>query len=79
MSGALTESNRAFVALVRELRSSGAMRVRDGGLEVVFAEAPEKPEAEGRTPPRVTYSKSEEDRLARAEKRLGELEELGVV
>jgi hypothetical protein len=34
-----------FVSLVRELRGLGAVRVRDGSLEVAFAAPPDPPAA----------------------------------
>jgi hypothetical protein len=80
LSEPLTAEHKAFVSLVRELRSAGALRVRDGGLEVVFAEAQEKPEAEkDKAPARVAYSKREETELAELRALKGELEERGVI
>lgn len=55
----------------------GATRVRDGGLEAVFAAveaAPDSPSDNARKRPVLT--KREEDQLAEARARIAELEEL---
>lgn len=66
------ESHKQFLALALELRAYGAVRVRDGGLEVVFPEdkTEESPAEPVPTSKRVVYTAKEENELAelRAEK-----------
>lgn len=48
MGSGLNDQHAGFVALATELRKMGATRVRDGGLEVVFAPVePEEPRPSG--------------------------------
>jgi len=64
------ESHKQFLSLALELRAYGAVRVRDGGLEVVFPEDKTEAEAPVEPPKRVVYTTKEENELAelRAEK-----------
>ena len=40
MVGPVADNHAAFLALVKQLRALGAVRVRDGSLEVAFSGAP---------------------------------------
>lgn len=76
LSEATNAEHRAFVTLVRELRDLGATRVRDGGLEVSFAE-PLAVAGKDEPQKRVAYSVRETDELAELRAFKAEQEELG--